>query len=207
MIVMKFGGTSVEDARAITQAIALVARQKDNYPVVVLSAIAGATDALLKSADLSVSDDFNRANSILNDLLERHVLIAENLIESRSVVQQLIFDLRKQFEELRNLCRSIAILGELTKRSIDTIAAMGELASSLIFAEAIRSRKLDAVWIDAREFIITDDHFGNATPLFDDIGEKARGRIMPHIRKKQIVITQGFIGATRRNVTTTLCSR
>ena len=172
MIVMKFGGTSVEDARAIDNAIALVARQKKQYPVVVLSAIAGATDILLKSAELSVAEHLEEATLLLNNLLERHVLIAENLVDSRSAVQQLIFQLRNRFEELKNLSQSIAILGELTKRSLDTIASMGELMSSLIFSEAMKAKKYPVVWLDARSFMVTDDQFGNATPLFNEIDRK-----------------------------------
>ncbi len=204
MIVMKFGGTSVADARAIDNAIALVARQKNQHPVVVLSAIAGATDILLKSAELAVAERLDEATLLLNNLLERHVLIAENLVDSRSAVQQLIFQLRSRFEELKNLSQSIAILGELTKRSLDTIASMGELMSSLIFAEAMKAREHGTVWVDARSFMITDDHFGNASPLFNIIGEKASAVISPHLDSSQIVVTQGYIGATTRKVTTTL---
>ena len=204
MIVMKFGGTSVEDARAIANAINLVSRQKTQQPVVVLSAIAGATDALLQSADLAVTEDIDGATAILNDLLEKHVVIAENLIDSRSVVQGLIFDLRKRFEELRNLCHSIAILGELTKRSLDTIASMGELMSTLIFSEAMSAQGHPVAWIDARTFMLTDDHFGNATPLFQEIDSRAAKVILPHLKENKIVVTQGYIGSTVRRITTTL---
>ena len=204
MIVMKFGGTSVEHARAIDNAIALVVRQKKKNPVVVLSAIAGATDALLKSAELSVAERLDEATLLLNDLLERHVLIAENLIDSRSGVQQLIFQLRSRFEELRNLSQSIAILGELTKRSLDTIASMGELMSSLIFAEAMKGKGQNVVWVDARRFMITDDQFGNATPLFSEIGKKAEEIIVPYLHDQAIVVTQGYIGSTAKRITTTL---
>ncbi len=204
MIVMKFGGTSVEDARAIDNAIALVARQKNQHPVVVLSAIAGATDALLKSAELSVAEHLDEATLLLNNLLERHVLIAENLIDSRPAVQQLIFQLRSRFEELKNLSQSISILGELTKRSLDTIAAMGELMSSLIFSETMKAKKYPVAWLDARTFMVTDDHFGNASPLFKDLDEKANKIISPYLIENTIVVTQGYIGSTTRNITTTL---
>ncbi|MGA7160558.1 MAG: lysine-sensitive aspartokinase 3 [Bacteroidota bacterium] len=204
MIVMKFGGTSVEDARAINNAIALVTRQIHQHPVVVLSAIAGATDALLKSAELSVAEHLDEATLLLNKLLERHVLIAENLIDSRSAVQQLIFQLRSRFEELKNLSQSIAILGELTKRSLDTIASMGELMSSLIFSESMKARNYPVAWVDARTFMATDDQFGNATPLFKEIEEKATKIIHPYLTENYVVITQGYIGSTSRNITTTL---
>ncbi|HTX17994.1 MAG TPA: lysine-sensitive aspartokinase 3 [Bacteroidota bacterium] len=204
MIVMKFGGTSVEDARSFANAISLVVQQKERQPVVVLSAIARATDALLKSAQISVAEEYGQAESILNDLLERHVVIAENLIESRSAIQRLIFDLRRRFEELRNLCQSIAVLGELTKRSLDTIAAMGELMSSMIFHEAMGERHINSTWVDARTFMMTDDSFGNANPNFNDIDSKAPAAILRHLDERRIVVTQGYIGATPKKVTTTL---
>jgi len=204
MIVMKFGGTSVEDARAIDNAVALVARRKNQHPVVVLSAIAGATDILLKSAELSVAEHLDEATTVLNNLLERHVLIAENLIDSRASVQQLIFQLRSRFEELKNLSQSIAILGELTKRSLDTIASMGELMSSLIFSEAMKAKEHAVVWLDARAFMVTDDRFGNAAPLFKEIDEKANRIISPYLNENNIVVTQGYIGSTTRKITTTL---
>lgn len=201
---MKFGGTSLEDARAVTNVIALIARQQHQRLVVVLSAIAGTTNTLLKSAHLAVAEDLGRATSMLNDLLERHVVIAENLIDSRSTVQHLIFELRNRFEELKNLCHGIAILGELTNRSLDTIASMGELMSSLILSEAMSAQHYPVVWLDARTFMITDDHFGSAAPLFKYIDQKANAVINPHFNDNKIVITQGYIGSTTKGITTTL---
>ena len=81
MIVLKFGGTSVEDARAFENVISLVSQQQKRQPLVVLSAIGGATDILIKSAQLAVSNELEKATMLLNDLLVRHVSIAENLID------------------------------------------------------------------------------------------------------------------------------
>ena len=204
MIVMKFGGTSVEDARAFENVISIVTQQKQRNPVVVLSAIAGATDTLLKASQLAVSNEIEKATLMLNDLLVRHVTIAENLIDSRPVVQHLIFEIRKRFEDLKHLCSGIAILGELSNRSLDTIASTGELMSTLIFAETMKSRKIAAEWVDARKLMITDDHFGSAVPLFKHINKKAVEIVTPYMKESKIIITQGFIGATEKGITTTL---
>jgi len=201
---MKFGGTSVEDARAFENVISIVTQSKERKPVVVLSAIAGATDTLLKSAQLAVSNELEKATLMLNDLLIRHVTIAENLIDSRAVIQHLIFEIRKRFEDLKHLCNGIAILGELSKRSLDTIASTGELMSSLILSETMKSRGKAVEWVDARKLMITDDHFGNAVPLFKHINQKAVEVISPPLEENKIVITQGFIGATEKGITTTL---
>ncbi len=204
MIVMKFGGTSVEDARAMKVVIDTVRRELDRKPVVVLSAIAGATNALLNSANLAYLGKLDEASAVLNLLLERHVSILENLIEDRTAIQRLIVEIRRQFDELKNLCKGIAILGELTNRSLDAIASVGERLSTLIVAEAMTERGIPTSLVDARTVIITDDHFTSATPLFNYIEDKVKSAIRPLLDTNNVVVTQGFIGATAKGITTTL---
>ncbi|MBN1397101.1 MAG: lysine-sensitive aspartokinase 3 [Bacteroidetes bacterium] len=204
MIVMKFGGTSVEDAKSIQTVIKIVQKEQSRRPVVVLSAIAGATNTLLKAARTAQEGNLNEAVKLLNDLLDRHVTVMENLIDNRATVQRLIASFKPHFEELRNLCHGIAILGELTNRSLDAIASMGELLSSQILCEAMCSQGISAKWIDARTFIKTDDQFACAAPLFDEINTKAKEILSPILESKTIVITQGFIGSNSKGITTTL---
>jgi aspartate kinase len=204
MIVMKFGGTSVEDAHAMENAIQIVTRERHRQPVVVLSAIAGATNTLIKSARLANEGSFDKAEKQLNALLERHVTILENLVEERSSIQTLIFEMRRRFEEIKNMCYGISILRELTNRSLDTIASIGEQLSSMIVAEGMKERELPAVLVDAKGFMVTDDQFTCAAPLFDVIEPKAKASILPHFAAKKVVVTQGFIGSTEDGVTTTL---
>jgi len=204
MIIMKFGGTSVENAAAMDTVIHVVTDQRKRHPLVVLSAIAGATNTLLQSAHHAHEGRLDAATSSLNGLFERHVVLLENLIEKRSTIQMLILDIRKRFDELKTLCQGIAILGELTNRSLDSISSVGERLSSLILTEAMRERGLPARLIDARSFLVTDDHFCSATPLFDVIDKKAQEHLLPALREDSIVVTQGFIGSTAKGVTTTL---
>ena len=144
MIVMKFGGTSVEDAKSMRTVIEIVRKERAQTPIVVLSAISGATNILLKSARTAQDGKLEEAILLLNELFDRHVTVMENLIDHRQTVQQLIASFKQMFEELRNLCRGIAILGELTNRSLDAIASVGELLSSQILSEAIRAQGLPA---------------------------------------------------------------
>jgi aspartate kinase len=204
MIVMKFGGTSVEDAHAMENAIQIVTRERNRQPVVVLSAIAGATNALIQSARFANDGSFDKAGKQLNELLERHVTILENLVEERSSIQRLIFEMRRRFEEIKNICYGISILRELTNRSLDTIASVGEQLSSMIVAEGMKERGLPVVLVDAKGFMITNDQFTCAAPLFDVIEQKAKASILPHLAAKKVVVTQGFIGSTEDGVTTTL---
>jgi aspartate kinase len=204
MIVMKFGGTSVEDARAMNNVIDIIKREQSRQPVVVLSAISGATDTLLKAASMSLDGQLDEAYARLNQLLERHVNIAENLIDDRATNQQLIMSFKRRFEELKNLCQGIALLGEHTTRSLDAIASVGERLSTLILAEAMEQRGIPVELVDARSFIITSDQFTAATPLIDHIEVKIKEILPPIIQSGKIPITQGFIGSTLKGITTTL---
>jgi aspartate kinase len=204
MIVMKFGGTSLEDARAMQNVIQIVRHEQARQPLVVLSAIAGATNTLLRSAELSVEGDLREANRLLNDLFDRHITILQNIIDDRPTAQQLILSFKHQFEDLRNLCQGIALLGENTPRSLDTLASVGERLSSRIVAESMKLQDLNVEYVDARKFIITDANFTSATPLFNLIEEKSKEYVSPFLAQRKIVVTQGFIGATQKGITTTL---
>ena len=179
MIVMKFGGTSVEDARGMRSAIELVRRERERQPLVVLSAVAGCTDTLLRSAERSVEGDLQEAHRLLNDLFDRHITILQNLIEDRPTAQQLILSFKHQFDDLRNLCQGIAMLGETTPRSLDTLASVGERLSSRIVAEAMKLTDERVAYLDARKFMITDDRFTSAAPLFNLIEQKSKEYLTP----------------------------
>jgi aspartate kinase len=204
MIVMKFGGTSVEDAKSMQTVIDVVRKEQARQPLVVLSAISGATNILLKAARTAQEGKLEEAILLLNGLFDRHITLMENLISDRSTNQQLIASFKRRFEELRNLCQGIAILGELTNRSLDAIASTGEILSSQILSEAMRTQDLPAKWVDARSFMITDNQFVSAVPQFDKIDMKAKEILTPLIFSKKIIITQGFIGSNTKGITTTL---
>jgi aspartate kinase len=204
MIIMKFGGTSVENARSMESVIKIVAHQKERQPLVVLSAIAGATNDLLICAQNALEGKLDDSVSVLNNLLERHVTIAENIIDDRPSYQQVIQFCRRRIEELKTLCQGIAILGELTNRSLDSIASVGERMSSMILSEAMKQRGFAAELVDARTFMFTDEHYSSAVPLFEQIELKSKEILSPLLKSRKIPITQGYIGSTVRGVTTTL---
>jgi aspartate kinase len=172
--------------------------------VVVLSAIAGATNTLLQAAALAQDNKLEKATELLNALLERHVVILENLLESRSAIQRLILEIRRRFDELKHLCQGIALLGELTNRSLDAIGSVGERLSSHMFTEILLEGGIPAQLIDARSFMITDDHFTGAAPLLPEMQTRIDAMVKPALAAGTVVVTQGFIGATLKGITTTL---
>lgn len=205
MIVMKFGGTSVEDAAAMRQVIEIVRRKRALSPIVVASAMAKITDTLIRCAQLAHQGHEDDAQRLLNETVAaRHRDAAAQLVTTEPQRSVLLERIDHHLNELRTLLHGLAILGELSPRSLDTVASYGERLSTLILAAAMREAGLDAELLDARQFIITDDRFTKATPLMDLSAPRARALLLPVLHRGAIPVTQGFIGATPHGITTTL---
>ncbi len=206
MIVMKFGGTSVQDAAAMERVIEIVRSRRERQPVVVLSALAGTTDALQRCAEEAHRGREREALQLLEDgIVVRHREVVEGLLQDPMQRRLLLDSLEKHFQEVRMLLRGLAILGELTPRSLDTVLAYGERLSTLIATAAMQERGLPACWLDARELLVTDEQFTQATPLPAESAERVEKYLKPLLRDgAKIPVTQGFVGATPDGRTTTL---
>src|ERR1700733_2667645 len=192
MIVMKFGGTSVESAEAIQRVTGIVKSRLDRRPIVVVSAMGKTTNRLLKIADLAVSGHRDEALRELIALRDFH--LRESGME-RTVDEH--------FQELSELVKGLAVLGELTPRSIDAISSFGERLSSLIVTNYFQHHGLHAVHVDSRKVVVTDHRHTQAVPLFDKTYAKLAAAIPP-LAKHQVVVMGGFIASTESGVTTTL---
>jgi len=192
MIVMKFGGTSVESAEAIQRVTGIVKSRLNRRPIVVVSAMGKTTNRLLKIADLAVSGQRDEALRELMALRDFH--LRESGME-RTVDEH--------FQELSELVKGLAVLGELTPRSIDAISSFGERLSSLIVTNYFQHHGLNAVHVDSRKLIVTDQHHTHAAPLLDQTYARLAAGIPP-LAKQQVVVMGGFIASTENGVTTTL---
>lgn len=205
LVVMKFGGTSVEDVAAIRRTAAIVQGRRDKgvTPIVVVSAMAKVTDQLLAAATAAGRGDRSGALAMTARLRNRHLETATALVSSETIA-----DLGKwidaEFCGLDEILRGLAAVGELTPRISDMIVSVGERLSSRIIAEAFRHIGLDAVHIDARQCIVTDAQHGRAIPQDALIAERLRAHVFPHAAENRICVMAGFIGATEKGVTTTL---
>jgi aspartate kinase len=202
MIVMKFGGTSVEDAASIERVADIIKAREKLRPVIVVSAMGKTTSRLLQAAEASAAGD-NRTNlSIVADLKTRHTSEARRLVKSAAGP---VFTLvEKYFEELKKLLEGLAILGEVPPRGLDKILSYGELLSSAIVAGALAERGISARLLDSRDFIKTDDRYGQASPIIEITNRKIRETITPALESGETPVIQGFIGSTREGATTTL---
>jgi aspartate kinase len=201
MIVMKFGGTSVESAKAVSQAACIVKRELSRHPIVVVSAMGKTTNKLLAAAGEAAAGRRGQALAIVDEVRSYH--LAEGLALAGAAAAELDRHIRSHFEWLEELVKGIAIVGELSPRSTDAIASVGERLSSLVVSFAFRAAGIPAQQVDSRKVIVTDDHFTQAQPLFDYIYPLLREHVAP-IAKTHVVVMGGFIGSTRDGQTTTL---
>src|SRR5579862_3569720 len=202
-IVMKFGGTSVVDAKAITRVADIVRGRVPQKPVVVVSAMARVTDQLLQMARAAGSGDRKNALTLARECRERHYNAAGELLGT-ALFTQFHSDLGAEFEELEELLRGIAAVGELTPRTTDHVAAFGEVLSSKLVTAAFAARGIEAELVDSRKCIVTDTAHTRAAPLMQETRERLQAKVHPLLGKGQVPVMGGFIGATKGGVTTTI---
>jgi len=109
-----------------------------------------------------------------------------------------------EFSNLAGLARALAVLREVSPRSLDAVVAVGELTSSRIVAAAFLEQGLPAVWVDARAIVVTDAEHTAALPDLEATRSRARDVLGRAVRAGHVAVLGGFIGATPRGVTTTL---
>ncbi|MGE5487203.1 MAG: lysine-sensitive aspartokinase 3 [bacterium] len=203
MIVMKFGGSSVESAAAIERVASIVRARVERRPVVVVSAMGKTTNRLLAIANAAVSGERAKALELLKSLRTYHEEHGRALVRPDDLPElEAIFD--EHFSELAELVRGLSVLGELTPRSIDTISSYGERLSSRVVTLAFRRFGMDSVLLDSRDVIVTDRRHTQAAPLYSQTYERLAAAIPPLTDAGKVVVMGGFIGATEDGVTTTL---
>ena len=201
MIVLKFGGTSVQNAQMMDKSLTITADQIDRAPVLVASAMSKVTDQLQEIAKLVGSGAEVQAMAILDALVVRHGACAREFLTGEQLAQ-CEKSLGAVFAELTALVKALVMLKEWSKRSNDAILSFGERLSTVLLVHRARERGITAELYDARELVKTDDAFTQAAPI-DDLTARmvsTRMRTAPGT----IAITQGFIGSTTTGATTTL---
>ncbi len=202
-MVMKFGGSSVEDAAALSRLAAIVRDRLDRQPVVVVSALRGVTDSLLQGVRLSSQGDPDAAIALIEPHLDRHIAIADELLDEReaAVIHHTIADAR---DEIRNLLRIIRSHPGTRLPLQDEIVSYGERLSSGLTAAVLRSSGIDARNVDARRCILTDDDHTAAVPVPGATREQTRAELLPLIEQGFVPVLGGFIASAASGATTTL---
>jgi len=203
MIVMKFGGTSMQDPSCIERVTEIVRVRLDLSPVLVFSAMGKTTRHLLETAKLASTGLDQKAETQLEEIRQYHLELAEAFLSGASL-HDTQGNLDRHFAEIQKLLGGLFILRELTLRSQDKILSYGELMATEIITAVFRARGISADRLDARDFIITDDRFTRARPLEEITYPKIREHVHPVLEKGHVPVVQGFIGSTEDGATTTL---
>jgi aspartate kinase len=201
---MKFGGTSMGSADRIQVAAGLGASGKKNRPVVaVVSAMSKVTDLLLDTLRHAEGGDRKGMEASIATLAARHHEACEKLLasEAQPPVHAGIDELVAEFQRIAS---GVLMLGERPARSVDEAVAIGERLSALLMASYLQSRNIPAAAVNAREVIVTDSVFGNATPLMGPTREKAAKVLRPLLDNGVLPVVTGFNGATADGRATTL---
>ncbi len=205
IVVMKFGGTSVEDAAAMKRTASIVAGRRNRAlkPVVVVSAMAKVTDQLIAAATAAGCDNRAAAIAIASTLRERHLDTAAQLVGGPGL-EELHTRLNTECDALEDLLRGIAAVGELTARSSDLVLSFGERMSSRMVAALFHALGLAGEHVDARTCIVTDSNYGKAAPSEDAIQARIQTHVLPLIDAGHTPVLGGFIGSNKEGITTTL---
>ncbi len=197
MIILKFGGTSVSTTESIQTIGNIIIKEKQNSPIVVVSAIKNVTDSLISL----ISSTTLLQISILQKIKNFHIVLINQLWSNEN-------DQNKHISYITKILKEISIALKIptgsTSEFQDRIASYGEIMSSYIITEALKSRKIPAKQVIASDIIVTNDKFGNAEYISSLTVKKIAATLLPIIRKGIVPVITGFIGATREGKVTTL---
>lgn len=192
MIVMKFGGSSLGDAKRVRMAAEIIEKRLADKPLVVVSAHAKVTDMLIAAARKALAGD---PYAGFADIQRRHHEIMDGLGIDREVVAG-------NLKALEELLRGISLVKELTARTLDFAMSFGERMSSKVVAAYLRQRGHNALAASAYDIgFITDNNFGHARPVPEAAG-LIRQALNSHA--DTLLVTTGFIGKNRAGEITTV---
>jgi aspartate kinase len=205
MLVMKFGGTSVGDAKCFAGVKEIVARaaKKQAVGAVVVSAMSTVTETLLAACRMAAAGDEKGVAEKLRYLEEKHLRTVDELFKGsrHDAVKKAVVDVLGEF---RKIVTGMALLSDMPLRALDAGVSIGERLSTIILANYMADQGLAAEAVDASTCLVTDDNFGNAKPLMDQTREAMRARLLPLVKEKSVPVVTGFLGGTRDGIRTTL---
>ena len=200
MIVMKFGGTSVESAEALDRVAGVVKSRLDQKPLVVVSAMGKTTDGLVEMARAAAAGDLPAALAELQKIAEHHHRegLASATDNRRAGLEAL---LSGTFARIEKRLRDLPV-GDLSPADNDVLLSYGERLSSAVVAEAFFCKGLPVVCFDSRTVIKTDANHGAAQLLRDETAAALIAHVAP-LLDDSVVVMGGFIASTLDDVTTT----
>ena len=203
VVVMKFGGTSVEDAAAIRRLISIVEGRLGAKPVLIISALARVTNQLLEAGNTAAKGHLGSALATVRSIYVRHEELADSLL-SASAYGSLDRELRGEFQALESFLHDLEASRYFDLKAQDRLLSFGEGFSSRLASWALCETGLQAAHVDARDCILTDARHGQANPLWDVTNQRLRDVLNPLLQSGSVPVLGGFIASTVDGVPTTL---
>jgi aspartate kinase len=196
--VFKFGGASVKDVAGFVNVGKILQKYENEKIIVVVSAIGKTTNALEDVVKSFYAQD-GKADALLAQIKDIHFMLIRDLFNAS---QEVMDDLNDTFVELEWVLEEAP--HEDYDFTYDQIVSIGELLSSKILLHYLNHLRNNSSWLDIRDIIITDNTYRDARVQWDLTQKNARDKITPLLQTKNHIVTQGFIGSTTENFTTTL---
>jgi aspartate kinase len=197
--VLKFGGSSVQDAAALRRAASLIVQEIPAGGLVVVSALKGVSDTIIEALAAATRNDLAEARDQLDSLRSRHLTVAQEL-GLLGLITPLWSPL---LERLSDQLEGAALVGEASLRTRDAALTVGETLSAQLLAQLLAAEGRPARFRDAREVLLTDQRHGQARPDLAGIKTQAAPWFVA-IRRGAILVTQGFVGQGPEGSATTL---
>ena len=198
MQVYKFGGASIKNTEGIKNVTQIIQAYGTNNLLVVVSAMDKTTDRLQELAFAHINGDDNK-HQLLEDIKSFHFdIISKLFTDTQNPVYN---DVANTFVEIEWLLEEEA--EDSADYLYDQIVSVGELVSSKIIAAYLNQQGTFTIWQDARNYIQTDNNYREANVQWDKTTATIQKQL-PSYLSQGVVITQGFIGATSENFTSTL---
>lgn len=202
MQVLKFGGSSVADARNMSKVVDIVTNAVDrDRTILVASAISGCTDTLIRIGTLASQRD-ESYKGLIDGLQQRHHVIIKDFLP-REKQEESLETCDSLFDSLRSIAQGVFLLGELSPASLDAIQGFGELWSTKILATKLASIGISTKWIDSRTIIRTiakgDKNIVDVQKTYSRVNEMVENNPIT-----QLFVLPGFIASDKQGRTTTL---
>lgn len=206
MIVMKFGGTSIQNAEAVNRVVNIIKDRacRRGSIFVVVSAMGKVTRRLAHLGKNACGADIKKTKKVFDNLKKEHLNILKEACRDKKTAAAAKRALADEFGMLEKFIRRLGASKRLTPRQSDYIVSFGERFSSIIMRAALLAGGIKIKPVSAYEFMITDNNYTRAKPLMPEICKKLARAVKPHFKNYQVLLTQGFIAKSTGGVHTTI---
>ena len=209
-IIMKFGGSVLDQSSKLDKIIKICTSFKNiggvkNDIVCVVSALSGVTDKILSLTGLIMKGNRDAIKIFVDDMRIVHMNLIEETITDKALqleAKEIVLGIIDEFQDILD---GLALISEITPRSLDHILSFGERLSAPIVCYSLRNSNLKSEYYTGKDIgIVTDSNFGEARPLMNTTKLRVTAKILPLLQQGVIPVITGFIGADQHGHITTL---